>query len=167
VPEAVGVADALMTEVLPRTDVGAASGLRVDVKVSSGAMAPSVCRMLVTAPLVAASVGVETMAAGLNSVKVGTTTETMAQEDEEEDAPSTEDGAGMIVVQPETFFAPLVRVTVEEIMTTVCKVEIEETTTSVIEGTTVMEVLIMMDGEEVIVVARTLDIEAVVVIVNP
>jgi hypothetical protein len=149
--EAVGVAGALMTEVLPRTDVGAASGLRVDVKVSSGAIAPSVCRMLVTAPLVAASVGVETTEAGLNRVKVGTKMETMAQ-DEDGDTASAEGGEGMIVVQPETFFAPLVRVTIEEIMTTVCKVEIEETTTSVIGGTTVVEVLGMLDGEEVIVV---------------
>ena len=92
------------------------------------------------------------MAAGLNRVKVGTTTETTAQEDEDEaDAASTEDGAGITVVQPETFFAPLVRVTVEEIKTTVCKVEVEETMTSVIEGTTV-RVLGALDGEEVIVV---------------
>jgi hypothetical protein len=57
----------------------------------------------------------------------------------------------MIVVQPVTFFAPLVRVTVEEIRTTVCRVEVEETMTSVIEGTTV-RVLSTLDGEEVIVV---------------
>ena len=156
-----------MIEVLPRTDVGAASGFIVDVKVSSGLRAPSVCRMLVTAPLLAATVGVETMAAGLNRVKVGTTTETMAQEDEDEDAASAEGGAGMIVVQPETRFAPLVRVTVEEIKTTVCKVEVEETTTSVIEGTTVMEVLGTLDGEELIVVPRTLDGGDEVVIVDP
>ena len=80
------------------------------------------------------------------------TTETMAQEDEDEaDAASTEVGAGMTVVQPETFFAPLVRVTVEEIKTTVCKVEVEETMTSVIEGATV-RVLGALDGEEVILV---------------
>ena len=152
VPGAVGVAGALMTEVLPRIDVGAAIGSRVDVIGSSGLRVPSVCRMLVTAPLVTATGGFGRMAAGLNRVKVGTTTETTAQEDEDEaDAASTEDGAGITVVQPETFFAPLVRVTVEEIKTTVCKVEVEETMTSVIEGTTV-RVLGALDGEEVIVV---------------
>ena len=146
VPEAVGVAGALMTEVLPRTDVGAAIGSRVEVIGSSGLRTPSVCRMLVTAPLETATGGFGRMAAGLNRVKVGTTTETMAQEEEEE-----EEAASMTVVQPETFFAPLVRVTVDEIRTTVCKVEVEETMTSVIEGATV-RVLGALDGEEVIVV---------------
>lgn len=168
VPGAVGVAGALITEVLPRIDVGAAPiGSRVDVSVSRGLRTPSVCIMLVTAPLVTATGGFGRMAAGLNRVKVGMTTETMAQEDEEEeDAASTEDGAGMTVVQPETFFAPLVRVTVEEIRTTVCKVEVEETMTSVIEGATV-RVLGTLDGEEVIVVRSTLDCGEVVVIVDP
>lgn len=152
VPEAVGVAGALMTEVLPRTDVGAAIGSRVEVIGSSGFRTPSVCRMLVTAPLETATGGLGRMAAGLNRVKVGTTTETMLfQEDDDAEAASTEDGAGMTVVQPETFFAPLVRVTVDEIKTTVCKAEVEETMTSVIEGATV-RVLGALDGEEVIVV---------------
>ena len=168
-PGAVGVAGALTTEVLPRIDVGAASGSRADVSVSSGLRRPSVCRMLVTeAALVAASGGFGKMAAGLNRVKVGTTMETIAQEEEEvdeEEASWAEDGAGMTVVQPETFFAPLVRVTVEEIRTTVCRVEVEETMTSVIEGTTV-RVLSTLDGEEVIVVSRTLD-GGDVVIVDP
>lgn len=141
-----------MTEVLPRTDVGAAIGSRVDVIGSSGLRTPSVRIMLVTAPLETATGGFGRMAAGLNRVKVGTTTETMLfQEDEEADAASTEDGAGITVVHPETFFAPLVRVTVEEIKTTVCKVEVEETMTSVIEGATV-RVSGALDGEEVIVV---------------
>lgn len=151
-PGAVGVAGALTTEVLPRTDVGAAIGSRVDVIGSSGLRTPSVCRMLVTAPLETATGGFGRMATGLNRVKVGTTTETtLFQEDEEADAASTEDGAGMNVVQPETFFAPLVKVTVEEIRTIVCKVEVDETMTSVIEGTR-MIVLGALDGEEVIVV---------------
>ena len=141
-----------MTEVLPRIEVGAASGSRVEVSVLSGSRRPPVGRMLVTAPLVTASGAFGRMAAGLKRVKVGMTTEMMAQEDEnEEEAPSTEVGAGMTVVQPEIFFMPLVRVTVEDIMTTVFKVEGEETMTSVIEGTTV-RVLGTPDGEEVIVV---------------
>ena len=143
-----------MTEVLPRIDVGAAPiGSRVDVSVSRGLRTPSVGRMLVRAPLVTATGGFGRMAAGLNRVKVGTTTETMLfQEDEDEtETASTEDGAGMTVVQPETFFAPLVRVTVEETRTIVCKVEVEDTMTSVIEGTTI-EVPGALDGEEVIVV---------------
>lgn len=154
VPGAVGVAGALTTEVLPGIDVGAASGSRVDVSVSSGLGSPSVCRMLVTeSALVAGSGCFGRMAAGLKSVKVGTAMETMAQEDEEDEkeAASAEDGAGMNVVEPETLFAPLVRVTVEEIRTTVCRVEVEETMTSVIEGITV-RVLSTLDGEEVIVV---------------
>jgi hypothetical protein len=107
--------------------------------------------MLVTA-LVTASGTFGRIAAGLNSVKVGTTTETMFQEEEDEEgAPLTEVGAGMTVVQPETFFTPLVKVTVEEIKTTVFKVEGEETMTSVIKGTTV-SVLGTPDGEDVIVV---------------
>ena len=151
VPGAVGVAGALMTEVLPRTEVGAASGSRVDVSVLSGSRGPPVGRMLVTAPLVIASGAFGRMAAGLR-VNVGMTTEMMNQEDEdEEEAPSTEVGAGMTVVHPVTFFTPLVRVTVEEIMTTVFKVGGEETMTSVIEGTTVRK-LGTPDGEEVIVV---------------
>lgn len=168
-PGAVGVAGALMTEVLPRIDVGAAPiGSIVDVSVLSGSRTPSVCRMLVTAPLVAATGGFGRMAAGLNRVKVGMTTETMAQEDEDEEdaASSAAVGAGMTVVQPVTFFAPLVRVTVEEIRTTVCKVEVEETMTSVIEGARV-RVLGTLDGEEVIVVFPTLDGGEVVVIVDP
>jgi hypothetical protein len=142
-----------MTELLPRIDVGAAPiGPTVDVSVSSGFRTPSVCKMLVTAPLVTATGGFGRMAAGLNRVKVGMTTETMAQEGEDEDeAASTEDGAGITVVQPETFFAPLVKVTVEEIRTTVCKVEVEDTMTSVIEGATV-RVIGTLDGEEVIVI---------------
>lgn len=124
--------------------------------------------MLVTASLVTATGGVGRMAAGLNRVKVGMTTETMAQEDEEneEEAASVEDGAGMTVVQPETFFAPLVRVTVDEIRTTVCKVEVEDTMTSVSEGATV-RVVCTLDDEEVIVVLSTLDGKDVVVIVDP
>jgi len=146
------VAGALIIEVLPRIDVGAAMGSRVDVIGSSGLRTPSVCRMLVTAPLETATGGFGRMAAGLDRVKVGTTTEIMLfQEDDEADDASTEDGAGMTVVQPETFFAPLVRVTVEEIRTIVCKVKVEETITSVIEGATVRG-LGALDGEEVIVV---------------
>jgi hypothetical protein len=95
------------------------------------------------------------------------TTEMMAQEEEDEgEAASTEDGAGMTVVQPETFFAPLVRVTVEEIRTTVFRVEVEETMTSVIEGATV-RVLGTPDGEEVIVIRSTLNGGDFVVIVEP
>lgn len=167
-PGAVGVAGALMTEVLPRIDVGAAPiGSIVDVSVLSGSRTPSVCRMLVTASLVTATGGFDRIAAGLNKVKVGMTTETTAQEDEDEDAASSvEVGAGMTVVQPVTFLSPLVRVTVEEIRTTVCKVEVEETMTSVIEGVRV-RVLGTLDGEEVIVVFPTLDGGDVVVIVDP
>lgn len=85
VPGAVGVAGALTTEVLPRIDVGAANGSSVDVSVSSGLSSPSVCTMLVTeAALVAASGDFGKMARGLPRVKVGTTMETMAQEEEEE-----------------------------------------------------------------------------------
>ena len=158
------MAGALMTEVLPRTDVGAAIGSKVDVIGSSGLETPSVCRMLVTAPLETATGGLGRMAAGLNRVKVGTTTETILfQEDDEADAASTEEGAGMTVVQPETFFAPLVRVTVEENKTTVCKVEVEETMTSVIEGATVR----VLGALEVIVVLWTLDGGDVIVIVDP
>lgn len=156
-----------MTEVLPRIEVGAAPiGSSVEVSVSSGLRTPSVCRMLVTAPLVTATGGFGRMALGLNRVKVGMTTEMMAQEEEDEgEAASTEDGAGMTVVQPETFFAPLVRVTVEEIRTTVFRVEVEETMTSVIEGATV-RVLGTPDGEEVIVVRSTLNGGDFVVIVE-
>jgi hypothetical protein len=64
-----------------------------------------------------------------------------------------------------TFFAPLVRVTVEERTTTVCRVEIDETTTSVIIGCTV--VLGAADGEEVIVVWAMLDGVGTTVIVDP
>jgi hypothetical protein len=64
-----------------------------------------------------------------------------------------------------TFFAPLVKVTVEERRTTVCRVAIDEITTSVIMGCTV--VLGANDGTEVIVVLPTLDGVGTTVIVDP
>jgi hypothetical protein len=95
-------------------------------------------------------------ASGLPIVKVGMTMEIMkAEENVEEEDNSFEGGAATTVVKPETVFAPLVRVTVEESKTTVCRVEVEETTTSVIDGCMVMVVLsglVVGDGETVIVV---------------
>jgi hypothetical protein len=152
----VGFVGAFMTEVLPRTCVGTGKASSVDVSVSSGLRTPSVCRMLVEAPLVAGNPGVESTASGLPIVKVGMTMEIMkAEENVEEEDNSFEGGAATTVVKPETVFAPLVRVTVEDSKTTVCRVEVEETTTSVIDGCMVMVVLsglVVGDGETVIVV---------------